>query len=367
MEFDFSKIRKYEFNLNDGTAKSDGPEDHRNMIEAMQMMLALKASNPPQTAPLPQSNPSPTKGLKLLEVLDKMFLLKSQHKPATVIAYKNAVNEFASFLKNPLINDIMRSDVTRFQEFLATKGNTPRTIDNKVSCLRSIFNFAKKHSYYFEENPAALKTLTTKSERAALGYAFFEEDELKEVFKPEYLQAFKEKDPDFYWAILLALITGMRSSEITSLEVNQIKDTPPHIQLRDSKTIAGIRQVPIPAHIHTALKQFAIGKTAKQKLFRYQAINGRGTGNAVGKKFTRHLQALNCRERLVFHSLRKFFNNYMLDNDIAIEARCQMVGHEINNVNVSVYTKKININKMSADVNEIQQKILELIQYPTEM
>ena len=35
------------------------------------------------------------------------------------------------------------------------------------------------------------------------------------------------------------------------------------------------------------------------------------------------------REKLVFHSLRKFFNNTLKNNKVPKDVRCQLVGHEI--------------------------------------
>lgn len=60
---------------------------------------------------------------------------------------------------------------------------------------------------------------------------------------------------------------------------------------------------------------------------------GKGAGNAIGKKFSRHLEVVKVnRPKLVFHSLRKFCNNYLLENDVSMEARCQFIGHELGSV-----------------------------------
>lgn len=93
-------------------------------------------------------------------------------------------------------------------------------------------------------------------------------------------------------------------------------------------------------------------------------MEGKGTGNAVGKKFKRHLDLLNInRDKLVFHSLRKFFNEFMKNESIQIEARCQMLGHELDNVNVSTYAREYSIDDLAKLVNPAQLKILELIKF----
>lgn len=69
------------------------------------------------------------------------------------------------------------------------------------------------------------------------------------------------------------------------------------------------------------------------------------------------------RDKLVFHSLRKFCNEFMKNENIQIEARCQMLGHELDNVNASTYARKYNIKALAKLVNPEQAKILNLINF----
>ena len=77
------------------------------------------------------------------------------------------------------------------------------------------------------------------------GYGIFEAVENQQIFKSEYLKSFKQKDPDFYYCISIALVSGARGSEITSLELNQLEDLPPRMVVRNSKTVAGILSIAI--------------------------------------------------------------------------------------------------------------------------
>jgi isocitrate lyase len=67
------------------------------------------------------------------------------------------------------------------------------------------------------------------------------------------------------------------------------------------------------------------------------------------------------RGKLVFHSIRKFLNDYFLKNGIEFEARCQFFGHEIDSVNVATYSNKFAIEHLTAITNPVQEKILKLI------
>lgn len=349
MAVDLSKVKKYELDLSRGIAKADGPDDHQRMLEAIAMLSGGKKTTPPtpqgeslRSAPAEAPTGSAVKGLKLLEVLDKFFLLRKV-KPATVETYKNAVSEFSTYLKNPVIGAVMISDVTRWQEHLATKKNSLRTVDNKIGCIRALFNFAIKQGYYHEaKNPAADRIIISKREKIKSGYQIFELQELQKIFSVDF-----PTDPDYTMCRMLGLFTGCRISEITSLTKKQFYTSPHgvlYFKILDSKTAAGMREVPVPEWI--GLGSYIEGK--EDRLFKYKDRLDKGSGNAVSQKFKRQMADLKIsREKLVFHSLRKFLNDYMLKHDVPFEARCQFVGHEIDNVNVQSYSKKFSVDQLA--------------------
>ena len=351
-------LKKYEIDLGRGVFKSEGAEDHTRMLDALETIGKL---NP--TAPSPPGSPSKGRsGLRMPDVVEKFFRLKTQLKPGTVLSYKKTVNEFAGFINNPLIEDVNISDVTRYQEDL-TRYNNIRTIDGKMAALTSVFNFAIKQGYYFKENPAAGRKLMTKQQKAKTGYAIFEIEEIQKLFDLPTLQAWKKKDPDYYYVCLICLVSGCRISEVTGILKSQLKQNPvPHINILDSKTTAGIRKVPLPKDFFEEILEFAKYKSEKQQVFKYQFRLGKGSGNAVGQKFARHLDKIGMTERkLVFHSLRKFFNNYsMKQGKIPIEPRCQMIGHELDNVNVAVYSNEFEIEDLANIFSKVQGEILNL-------
>ncbi|MFD1838550.1 tyrosine-type recombinase/integrase [Paracidovorax cattleyae] len=298
-----------------------------------------------------------------MDVLDKMIGLRTNLKQATVLSYKNTVQEFSAFLKAPFIVDIGPGDVTRYQEFLSAKSNGLRTIDNKVATLRAIFNFAKKQGYYFAENPAQDRKLLTKRDKVKSGYAIFTMDEIRAIFAAGFLSVQKTKSPDYYWSLVLALLSGCRIGEITSLTAKQIRKEEGFLTLSitDSKTLAGIREVPIPMEIMgMGFELFIEGKP--DQIFKYRVKDGRGSGNAVGKMFRRHLNSINIdNEKLVFHSLRKFANDCFQKNGVDFEPRCQFFGHEIDSVNVNYYTNKYTAKQLFELTKKIQLELLKVV------
>lgn len=115
------------------------------------------------------------------------------------------------------------SDVTRYLEYLADRKNTLCTIYNKVATVRALMNFAIAQGYYFDENPALNCNLLTKKQKMAGGYTIFEEDEIEKLFGSASFMAEKTDDPDYYWAVVIGLVSGCRISEMISLHAVHFK------------------------------------------------------------------------------------------------------------------------------------------------
>ena len=398
-DIDFKNIRRYELDLSRGIAKADGAEDHKNLLEAMKLLNSgvrhsdgsrpttpedlldlidkrdaeLGIFNLPPSGGLErESRESSSKNsLTLSELLDKYILLKKL-KPATVTAVTTTSVEFSKFLKNKkFITDILVSDITRYQEYLAgERKNSARTIDGKIGYIKTLFNFAISQGYLIGKNPAEGKSLLTKKQKASGGYLIFETDEIKAIFKSEYFYEQKEQDPDYFYIVLMGLVTGCRVNELTSITKDQIKtldNGKRFFVIRDSKTAAGLREIPLPLEIFAAgFQEFIDKKASTEPIFKYVTRDGKGSGNAVGKKFARHLELLRInRGKLVFHSLRKFINNYLMkqDSGVPFEPRCQFIGHEIESVNVATYAVQYSIEELSNIINPFQEKILRLIDF----
>ena len=371
--------QKYTLDIERGILQTDGEDDHARAMEALAALSALRNGSPtsasgsgaPPGANAPALAHGHSHALTLPELLEKFFLLRKHLKQATAIAYRNCINELDTFLKHPAITQITASDITRYQEHLANakKKNSTRTIDNKISIIRALFNFAKKQGYTKQDNPAANRALLTKKQRLAGGYAIFEREEIATFFSSSFFKDQQKKDPDYANAVLLGLFTGCRIGEITNLQTNQFKITPTgirYITIRDSKTSAGIREIPLHPFAYKLVSDFIESKN--EKIFKYIEKEGKGTGNAVGKKFARNLiDAKIDRPKLVFHSLRKFVNNEFMKNGVNIETRCQIIGHELDNVNVSTYTNKINIEELAAAAFPTFELIYSLVTPPPEL
>ena len=128
-----------------------------------------------------------------------------------------------------------------------------------------------------------------------------------------------------FWIPLIALFTGMRLSEIVSLNVEDFKaeDGIDFIAIRESKTEAGVRRVPIhPKLKEIGLLDFVKGIQPGQPLFA-----GISSG-AYSMHFGRLLDSVGITDKkLVFHSFRHTFTDALRAAKVTEPIAKALIGH----------------------------------------
>ena len=370
-DFDFpDTLKKYEIDLATGKLKADGPEDHAYMMEALEKLTSLQKATPTPavavahqvatTAPIATGS-----RLTLSELAAKLFTLKSSLSDGTKTDYTATAKEFDAFTGLVILPKVTDSTVTGFMEYLAKKGNTPRTIDKKVGAVRALFNFAIKQKIYSGANPAADRNLLTKKEKRNAGSRPFDLTDLQTLFACQRFHDYQTSQPDFYWLILAGVITGIRVTALSAITDVSLKKTPtgvPFIQVDKDKTAAGRRSVPVPQEFFDGLKKFL----DQSKGFIYEdRPDGKGASDPIRKELDRHKKAIRFDgQGQTFHSFRKTLNTYLMHEKVPFEVRCQFIGHEFDHVNKSVYSEQFSTEEVGQYVVPVQRKLLELLKFP---
>jgi integrase len=361
-DFNFGdELKKYEIEMGGVRIKANDEADHSR---AMQAIAALKeisratADSPPSVAVEAGAHSSPS-GIVLLELLDRYLQMKPL-AVGSVPAVKNAVMQFAHHVgKKKPIQEILKVDVTRFAEKLKASGLALQTVQNRINLLKAVFNFAREYSYLKGENPVSIKVMT-KAQKLAVGYEIFDDEDIVSIYRASYFSPEKATDPDYYFVCLIAVLAGIRIGAITNLTTADIKKTDSGVwflRVRNDKTDNEKRDVPIiPELFEDGFSAFLNTKTGS--VFKYMERSGKGKGNAVGKKFNRRLEEVGLKNRkLVFHSLRKYANDFYAKAGVGLEARSQFFGHELDNTNINFYTKPYSLDKLSELVEPAQRRI----------
>lgn len=162
-------------------------------------------------------------------------------------------------------------------------------------------------------------------------------------FKPDEVVGFwhsarAKRKPDLILADLIALgaYTGCRIEELCSLRLKDMADG--YFSVTESKTKAGIRDVPIHSAITPLVKRLKEQSTDGY-LFSGLTFNiYDDRANAVGKRFGRLKTKLGFGEFHVFHSIRKTLVTMLENASVSENNTADIVGHEKPRITYGLYS-----------------------------
>lgn len=145
---------------------------------------------------------------------------------ATLRAYRAAVGEFMKSLGSRATDDLVsitKDDVVTVRDNWA-KRSSPKTANNKLKCLRVMFQDAWREDK-IPDNPAA-KVPTLRADRF----------EVRPFTVAEIKRVLKHADNEWKGMILAGLYTGQRMSDLASMRWNQIDLVENTVALTTRKT-----------------------------------------------------------------------------------------------------------------------------------
>ena len=207
--------------------------------------------------------------------------------------------------KNSEINNDSKRKHVRYIKELITHANTLEPEVYKTNLLGKLPKFAETSK--FEKNP----------------HEPYSDEQLLKMFDPTH--EFFKKNPDQFWACIVALFTGSRLNAVITLQYGDIikKDGIDCIQfiknheLKKLKNNASQRIVPIPKQLldmgfvqYFQNQKQKLNKTDSDFIFpKCQTKNGTFNGKFVGRRLFQFLTEIGIRgsddKKLDFHSFRK--------------------------------------------------------------
>lgn len=361
LELDFAK---HQF-------KADGPEELAKLTELLKLTgyQAPPAQGPygaatPLPMPLTPARPMPKSPL-FSEVVNKFFAAKNTLTQSTEIDYRSTAKHFIRVVGDPEVNEVGDHEISTFMESMAKQATTPRTVDKKIGAIRALLNFAIAQKLrQVESNPAAERNLLSKRQRKQGGQNPFELDQLRAVFGCDEFREKAFAEPGFYLVEMLCMSTGGRITALTQIQPHHMRktvDEQPYIHIESDKTDAGARNIPVPLVLWNRVRDHLV----KHGSFGYKLrADGKGASDAVRKDLDTHCALIGFGdERLSSHSLRKTFNDLLKKGRVPIEARCQVLGHEFENVNNSIYSTPYSIDELAVMVEPVQLRLLTAVNF----
>lgn len=286
---------------------------------------------------------------------DKQQTGKGKSQPValnTIKVYKNALERFIlPYFKSMKINDLKPSHIRDFRAHLISEGYSNSSIKTVSACLKIIVNYATADGY-IAKNPFA--SIQNMYENARVRSAFTE-DELKKIFQKNN------------WATenrrlfsLVGAVTGLRLSEICAIRKETLFETYIDVkdQLYDATELISVkdsekRKVRICNRLYNILET---------EIYKNNGVLFPDCKSTYSNSFCA-ATGMTSDERkkrgLTFHSLRHFFNTYLLVNEISEIKTKSIIGHSSGKGSMTERYANFRPEHFD-DVAALQDKLLEL-------
>lgn len=300
----------------------------------------------------------------------------------------NEAREFKSYLQKIPANARKKYKVGNLRDIkwdeVNEAGQHQMTINNNLSFLVSLFNWAIRNSLYAGTNPFSNlivrghKNLSTK-------YSPFGPDEIRALFYSPIFKGNKGKQwgerlqtgnnltkDSLYWVPLIGLYSGMRMNEICQLDITDIRqengiyyfDVNEDSQEKALKTSSSKRKVPIHEKlISLGLLEYAIDLKSKRETRLFPDIEKRENLNfsyLFSKRFRRLLDALGLKRKgLCFHSFRHTFIDGMRNAEIDRAVVMTLVGHQSSKDVHGGYGNGYNLAILQRSINKLSFLCME--------
>lgn len=227
--------------------------------------------------------------------------------------------------------------IRQWVDELASRGPSPASpssVKRMVTFWRSYWNYLEG----IEAVPVGSKPFALIRPAAATkkggqsGWVPFKSEDV-----PALVQAAKQRgDTQLTDLIVLGAYTGARIEELCALKLDHIRAS--SIRIVDSKTDAGIREVPIHPELRSVVDRLKAGSSDGYLLAGLTFNKYEDRSNAVGKRFGRLKTALGHGPKHVFHSLRKTLVTMLEDAGVSENLAADIVGHEKPRITYGLYS-----------------------------
>lgn len=249
----------------------------------------------------------------------------------------------------PTANLLTKEHVSLWIKEISKKGNLSASSVNRIftSC-RSFFKYLKYIEEVHEDTidpfivPNEFKIGKKRNSKALNkreSWLPFEANAVVQIHQA----ALSKGDDQLAELILLGAYTGARIEELCSLKKGDVNLTSKSFRITDSKSEAGIREIPIHDEILLLIKKLL---KSDDPIYLMPGLSVSAFGdrsNAMGKRFSRLKTAMGYTSRYVFHSIRKTFTTLLENAGVNENITADIVGHEKPRITYGLYSGGTNL------------------------
>lgn len=274
-------------------------------------------------------------------------------KSSTVTLYKGYLNNNLCPLHRNKAKDLNKRDFDLLILDLKREGISNKTINDIIGFLRSCYNFGIENEWLMRNVAKSVKKLPIQKR----DIKFMTESEMW-----EFQEIIKEFPQSRYLALLTALHTGMRISELLALEWEDINFKKRLISvnkqyykgnLSTPKTYTSIRNIDVPEFLLEEFKNYHSSSKILSKIVFCSATGGYiSQDKFVNNWFKKAMKKMGL-NNFNFHALRHTHATYLLSNGVSLKYVSERLGHSTPQTTLNVY------NHVLPNVNDKAMNLLE--------
>lgn len=266
--------------------------------------------------------------MRYKELFFKYLKYEKRYSEHTISAYERDINQFSEFLfqlnnkKGDFCLD--SKQIRAWIVELSKNGISQRSINRKISALKSFYNYLEKKTY-IAKNPLDNITAPKYSKKIP---EFIPEKELNYLFDfeifPEDFKGIRDR-----LIIELLYTSGMRVSELVNLRLKHISFSKNTLYIHGKRNKQRI--IPITENIKKQIEQYLkIRKNMVPEKMEYLIITNsckKAYSKLIYRVVNKYLTLVSTKTKKSPHILRHSFATHLLNNGADLNTIKELLGH----------------------------------------
>lgn len=264
--------------------------------------------------------------------IDKFFRFLEIEKNSssyTMVNYAHDLKDFSEFAKDVELEKIDYLTLRRYLAHLKSANLSKRTINRRLSCLRSFFRFLFKEGL-IKINPA---TLLSSPKQDKYLPQFLTEDETAKLLESadgKDIMSLRDR------ALLETLYsTGMRISELAGMDLDDIDFISGVVKVKGKGKKE--RLLPVGSRALSAIRAYTQIRTKKNTAVFLNKNNTRLTTRGARLIMNKYIKKTSLKAGISPHTLRHSFATHLLNRGADLRSVQELLGHS-NLSTTQVYT-----------------------------